>query len=98
MAIDHYENFPVGSVLLPGALRKPVELIYRFARCADDFADEGIRADHERLALLASFGDELRMLERGERSHVDLFQQLDPMIKAHQLPISLFHDLLSAFA
>ena len=41
MAVDHYENFPVASVLLPPRLRHPVALIYRFAREADDFADEG---------------------------------------------------------
>ena len=41
MSVGHYENFPVASVLLPAALRRPVTLIYRFARSADDFADEG---------------------------------------------------------
>ena len=84
--------------LLPARLRQPVELIYRFARSADDFADEGTRPDHERLMLLASYGDELRMIERGERSRVPLFQELGPAIKQQQLPIQLFHDLLSAFA
>ena len=98
MPIDHYENFPVASVLLPARLRQPVELIYRFARAADDFADEGDLPDRERLAMLASFGDELRMIERGERSLVALFQELAPAVKQHRLPLSLFHDLLSAFA
>lgn len=98
MSIDHYENFPVASVLLPARLRTPVELIYRFARAADDFADEGDMPDGVRLALLAGFGDELRIIERGERSHVALFQELAPMIQQHQLPLNLFHDLLSAFA
>jgi len=36
----HYENFPVGSVLIPRALRPHVCSIYAFARTADDFADE----------------------------------------------------------
>ena len=98
MPIDHYENFPVASVLLPAPLRKPVELIYRFARSADDFADEGTRPDRERLMLLASYSDELRMIERGERSRLPLFQELGPVIKQHDLPLPLFHDLLSAFA
>src|SRR5450830_703742 len=65
MSINHYENFPVASVLLPERLRIPMALIYRFARAADDFADEGDRTDGERLALLAGFGDELRRIERG---------------------------------
>ena len=98
MAINHYENFPVASLVLPARLRKPVELIYRFARAADDFADEGQLPDRERLARLASFGDELRMIERGEPSQIALFQELAPTIKEHGLPLGLFQDLLSAFS
>jgi phytoene/squalene synthetase len=41
MPVDHYENFPVASLLLPRRLRRPIEAIYRFARAADDIADEG---------------------------------------------------------
>jgi phytoene/squalene synthetase len=65
MSANHYENFPVASVLLPARLRVPVTLIYRFARTADDFADEGELSAPERLALLAGFADELRCIERG---------------------------------
>jgi len=98
LAINHYENFPVASVLLPARLRKPVELIYRFARAADDFADEGELPDRERLDRLASFDSELRMIERGEPSRVALFQELAPVIKEYRLPIGLFHDLISPFS
>lgn len=41
MAVDHYENFPVASLLLPARLRPAVTAIYAFARSADDIADEG---------------------------------------------------------
>jgi phytoene/squalene synthetase len=41
MGVGHYENFPVASVLVPGHLRPAVRAIYRFARTADDLADEG---------------------------------------------------------
>src|SRR5215813_13417596 len=41
LAQTHYENFPVGSLLVPKARRKHVYSIYAFARTADDFADEG---------------------------------------------------------
>lgn len=98
MTIDHYENFPVASVLLPARLRKPVELIYRFARTADDFADEGQLPDAERLVLLADFGNELRRIEDGVPSQQALFQALASMIADWRLPFGLFHDLLSAFA
>jgi hypothetical protein len=40
LARSHYENFPVGSMLAPPALRKHFYSIYAFARTADDFADE----------------------------------------------------------
>src|SRR6185437_15726122 len=40
MAVDHYENFPVASLLLPRRLRPAVRAIYRYARSADDIADE----------------------------------------------------------
>nr|HNH64947.1 squalene synthase HpnC [Thauera aminoaromatica] len=32
MPVEHYENFPVASLLLPARLREPVEAIYAFAR------------------------------------------------------------------
>ena len=98
MSVDHYENFPVASVLLPRELRQPVELIYRFARTADDFADEGERADNERLALLAGYSQELNRIERSEEPRTELFRELAPMIAQRRLPVSLFHDLLSAFS
>jgi squalene synthase HpnC len=98
MPANHYENFPVASVLLPAHLRFPIQAIYRFARTADDFADEGALPDQERMALLAGFSEELRMIERGVRSRAALFQHLAPMIAKYRLPLYLFHDLLSAFA
>ena len=51
MAVDHYENFPVASILMPKRLRKPVAAIYHFARAADDIADEGDLSDAERLQI-----------------------------------------------
>jgi squalene synthase HpnC len=96
-AVDHYENFPVASWLLPGQLRAPVRLIYAFARQADDFADEGDDTPQQRLEKLAAFNRELDMLERGEPAGLALFQLLVPMIREWSLPVHLFRDLLSAF-
>jgi len=97
MAVNHYENFPVASVLLPPRLRAPVALIFRFARTADDFADEGVLTDSERLSLLAGFEAELCRIDRGEAPHQALFQELAIAIAQHNLPVQPFHDLLSAF-
>ncbi len=98
MAVNHYENFPVASVLLPPRLRRPVALIYRFAREADDLADEGNAPDAVRLAQLRRFGDQLRKIERGATPDIEWFGDLADVIRAHRLPIAAFDDLLSAFS
>ena len=59
MGVDHYENFPVASLLCPPALRPPIMAVYAFARTADDLADEGDAAAAQRLADLAAFGADL---------------------------------------
>lgn len=97
MPVDHYENFPVASWLLPPALRPPVEAIYAFARSADDFADEGEMPDGERLARLGGYSRSLERIAAGERPDDPLFSRLHDAIRAHDLPIGLFHDLLDAF-
>lgn len=92
--VDHYENFPVASVLVPARLRPALVAIYRFARFADDVADEGDLPAQQRLAALRALGDELR----GERTPSPVIAQLRPHIDAHRLPLAPFHALLSAFA
>ncbi len=98
MSVGHYENFPVASVLLPAPLRHPVAVIYRFARSADDFADEGELAAAERLALLDAYRQELRQLEAGVAPGQALFADLGAVVRAYRLPLQLFHDLLDAFS
>ncbi len=95
---SHYENFPVASILLPARLRPAVAAIYAFARSADDFADEGDLPVAERLRRLGEYRAELDHIERGETSDHPVFQHLAPHIAAHGLPLSLFRDLLDAFA
>jgi squalene synthase HpnC len=95
--VDHYENFPVASWLLPRRLRKPIERIYAFARSADDFADEGCHSDGERIALLDAYGYELDLIESNIVPVTPLFVDLAKTIAEHQLPVQLFRDLLSAF-
>ena len=98
MPVDHYENFPVASLLLPRHLRQPIEAIYHFARGADDIADEGDASDAERLAALDAYRDELARIERGENVTSPLFATLAKVITEWQLPVVLFRDLLDAFA
>lgn len=99
MPVDHYENFPVASLLLPAKLRYPIEIIYRFARSADDIADEGECSNSERLAQLAVYQDKLAQIAAGTPPLADpIFTPLAEVIHQHQLPIQLFADLLDAFA
>jgi squalene synthase HpnC len=98
MSVGHYENFPVASVLLPAPLRHPVSVIYRFARSADDFADEGDLPAAERLAQLDDYRQELAQLEAGASPRQPLFAELGKVVNRYQLPVQLFRDLLDAFA
>ena len=98
MAVDHYENFPVASVLMPLRFRRPVGLIYRFAREADDFADEGDLPPAQRLRLLDGFNHELDRIEAGQPPGIAWFADLAQIIREHALPVQLFRDLLSAFS
>jgi phytoene synthase len=95
---SHYENFPVASILLPRPLREPVAAIYAFARSADDFADEGDLDPAARLALLTGYRDELDAIEQGRPTVHPLFVRLRPVIGRFKLPLSLFRELLDAFA
>lgn len=98
MSVGHYENFPVASLLLPRELREPVAVIYRFARTADDFADEGDDPAPVRLARLRDYRHGLQRIEDGTAAESPLFSDLSRVIRAHRLPLQPFRDLLDAFS
>ncbi|MCU0803750.1 MAG: squalene synthase HpnC [Burkholderiales bacterium] len=98
MSVGHYENFPVASLLLPKPLRLPVGVIYRFARTADDLADEGDAPAAARLTALDACRAELDRIEAGASPDTPLFVDLAGVIRAHRLPVALFRDLLDAFS
>ncbi|MBC7685716.1 MAG: squalene synthase HpnC [Bdellovibrionales bacterium] len=97
MPVDHYENFPVASLLLPRALVPAVEAIYAFARSADDIADEGDALPAERLEALGAYEAALGSIERGETQGEPMFDRLAAVIAQYRLPLQPFRDLLSAF-
>lgn len=98
MSVEHYENFPVGSILLPRRLRKPIHAVYAFARTADDIADEGGTADAERLRGLDDLQKELDRIYTGEIPQTALMKRLqNEAIKPFAMPPEPFYDLLSAF-
>lgn len=97
MAVEHYENFPVASFLLPRRLRPAVHAIYAFARSADDIADEGDASSHVRLAELTAYETALDRIEQDLPAQTTLFDTLHAVIRTYALPLQPFRDLLSAF-
>ncbi len=98
MSVGHYENFPVATLLVPARLRRAVVAIYRFARSADDLADEGEVAAAARLAALDDYDGKLQAIAAGDTPCAPPFPELATAIRTHGLPLAPFHDLLSAFA
>ncbi|UOD49439.1 squalene synthase HpnC [Orrella daihaiensis] len=104
MSVNHYENFPVASLLLPSSLREDVVHIYRFARAADDIADEGDATASERKSELAKFRHALVLISEQPHTQTvgdpildDIFLPLAKTIQKHRLPLKPLTDLLSAF-
>jgi squalene synthase HpnC len=104
LAASHYENFPVASWLLPARMRPHVAAIYAYARRADDIADEGTEAADARRARLDAWQRRLHQAVAGPDTEPAASRQdLIVLATAHtvrelDLPLSLFDDLLSAFA
>jgi squalene synthase HpnC len=98
MPVGHYENFPVASLLLPKRLRAPIEVIYRFARSADDIADEGADPDDVRLRKLSVYRQAVERIAAGEIPPEPLFADVAGIVRGHALPPALFGDLISAFS
>ena len=89
----HYENFPVGSWLLPARARPHVAAVYAFARSADDFADEAKHRGRS-LELLGQW--RAALLGAGPASH-PIFIALADTVREFDLPVQLLDDLLTAF-
>lgn len=96
IATEHYENFPVGSWIIPKEKRRYVHAIYAFARQADDFADEKGYGEEERLRLLEDWGKRLDGCVKGEPED-PLFIALKETIERYDIPVELLKDLITAF-
>jgi squalene synthase HpnC len=100
VSVEHYENFPVASLLCPARLRPAVLALYGFARTADDLADEGEATPQQRLADLALYRRDLDAVVAGQAASgrwSKVFVPLADAVAAFALPGPLLHDLLSAF-
>ncbi|NOX19295.1 MAG: squalene synthase HpnC [Chlorobi bacterium] len=96
LAETHYENFPVISFFIPKSKRKDVALYYRFAREADDIADEGDFTDSERLYLLDEYENALNKALNGEYK-TPFWKELALSIERNKLSPENYFNLLKAF-
>lgn len=100
MSVDHYENFPVASVLCPPSIRPAVVAVYHFARTADDLADEGDADIEQRRAQLRQYRDDLAAIYEGRPPSArwaPVFAALDQARVRFGLPRQPLADLLDAF-
>lgn len=88
------ENFPVGSVLLPAALRPHVAAFYRFARMADDIADSPDLAAEDKIARLDRLAD---FLLKADTAEPGASSHMRESLAQTGVPASHCLDLLDAF-
>jgi squalene synthase HpnC len=98
MDVEQYENFPIPTVLLPKALRAPIDIIYQLVRTAADIYDESDWSAAERHARLADLraGLDAVAARRAAPVHPLLFGKLAGVAAQYKLPLAPFYDLLDA--
>ncbi len=92
---SHYENFPVGSRLIPARVRPHVYSVYAFARTADDLADEPGLAPGERTRRLDEWDAKLASCTVAPEGPI--LTALGETIRSQHIPRRHLHDLLHAF-
>ena len=103
--IRHYENFPVGSFLIPADKRKYIYSIYSFARYSDDIADSVEFSETEKLQKLNELESELFKIYKKDSDLKDtlitdtefIFTALSHTVNELKIPIEEFVKLLNAF-
>ena len=97
LATTHYENFHVTSIFLPKRLRPHFYSVYAFCRTSDDLGDE-VGDTKTATRLLGEWRAMLHeCFEAPERSRHPVYVALQPTIKACELPMGPFEDLITAF-
>ena len=92
LARTHYENFTVGSWLLPGGKRSHFYAIYAFCRFVDDLGDE---FEGDRLRALDYWEEELEACFSGTPTHPYMVAVQDT-IRSFDIPREPFLRLIEA--
>ncbi|MFH1022333.1 MAG: squalene synthase HpnC [Planctomycetota bacterium] len=95
LARSHYENFSVGSWLLPRDRRQDVFNLYAYCRSVDDIGDEGTG---DRLAALDEWEKDLRRCYPGGDGppRHPVFTALEATIASRDIPLEPFLKLIRA--
>jgi len=86
------ENFPVGSILFPRALRPHVRALYCYARLVDELGDA---YDGDRLAALDELEAEVDATFTGEPAW-PVMRNVQPTVREFDLPREPFERLIEA--
>jgi squalene synthase HpnC len=92
---EAYENFPVGSFLLPAELRPTIARYYAFARATDDIADSTEIAPDEKVRRLQAF--DAVMSGESDDPDYDEAIRLRAAFAERSIPDRHARDLLIAF-
>ena len=96
LARSHYENFAVGSLLLPRRLRLPLAAIYAVLRIADDLADEPAPGVEPRRAL-AEWERGLEAAAKGRSAPHYAQRACGAVVREFRLSLDPFRALFRAF-
>jgi squalene synthase HpnC len=86
------ENFPVGSVLFPRALRPHIRALYCYARMVDELGDA---FEGDRLAALDDLESQVALTFDGEPTW-PVMRNVQPTVREFQLPREPFQRLIDA--
>ena len=103
-SVNHYENFPVASILMPKKIRTAVKPFYAFARTADDIADCSDLNTETKIHLLNMFRNEITMSENcieaqnaTETNIKEISKKLVAVLEEYDIDPYSVCDLLKAF-
>lgn len=96
IALGHYENFPVGSILIKKSIRKHFFAVYSYSRVADDLADEASAqlSSDERIEALNRFQS---LLAEPASIRNPIFVALRDTMGRFSIPAEPFERLIEAF-